>query len=162
VGKPRHSTICIQLYSSLAEAYLHLTLQQNMSTLVAVMVLLVVKSAKQRYEPSTRVRELLEIFRRMVNDSIRIGLETDTVSLKRLSHFAYKHLKTYRSHSVYRLTAISKAAGILASRKKSIRRGHPTKTPYLSKLVLVSCYGFKIRNGRLEIPVSRGKRLRVP
>src|SRR2546425_8671418 len=27
---------------------------------------------------------------------------------------------------------------------------------------LVSCYGFKVKNGELEIPISRGKRLRLP
>jgi len=60
---------------------------------------------------------MLEIFRCMVNDSIKIGLETDSSSMKRLSTLSYRQLKKYRCYSAYRLTAISKAAGILASRK---------------------------------------------
>jgi hypothetical protein len=55
--------------------------------------LLAVKSVTQYYRPSARVVELLEVFRRMTNDSIRIGLETETSSLKRLSLLAYRHLK---------------------------------------------------------------------
>jgi len=101
--------------------------------------------------------ELLEIFRCMVNDSIEIGLQTDTSSLKRLSFYAYSRLKRYRCYSAYRLTAVSMAAGILASRKKSLRRGYPTKTPYVSKHVLISCYGLKIEDGNLRIPLGEKK-----
>jgi putative transposase len=106
--------------------------------------------------------ELLEIFRCMVNDSIEIGLQTDTSSLKRLSFYAYSRLKKYRCYSAYRLTAVSMAAGILASRKKSLRRGYPTKTPYVSKHVLISCYGLKIKDGNLRIPLSEKKFELIP
>src|SRR5947199_8357668 len=95
----------------------------------------------------------------MVNDSIRIGLLNDASSLRKLSLLSYNQLAQYDSPSYYKLCAISRAAGILAARKKSTRRGYATRTPYAVRPVLVSCYGFKIRNGRLEIPVSRGKRL---
>jgi putative transposase len=105
---------------------------------------------------------LLEIFRRMVNDSIRIGLVNDASSLRRLSLLSYNQLAHYDSPSYYKLCAISRAAGILASRKKSLRRGFPTREPYTVRPQLLSCYGFKVRNGRLEIPVSRGKRLSLP
>src|SRR5439155_8170939 len=58
--------------------------------------------------------------------------------------------------------AISRAAGILATRKKSICRGYPSKTPYSVRPQLISCYGFKIENRSLRIPVSRRKRFRLP
>ena len=116
--------------------------------------LLAVKSVKQSYQPSQRVKAMLEIFRCMVNDSIKIGLETDSSSMKRLSTLSYRQLKKYRCYSAYRLTAISKAAGILASRKKSLRRGRPTKTPFMSNAVLVSCYGFKIEGKKLRVPLG--------
>src|SRR2546429_7595393 len=38
----------------------------------------------------------------------------------------------------------------------------PTRTPYAVRQQLVSCYSFKTKNGGLEIPVSRGKRLSIP
>jgi putative transposase len=103
----------------------------------------------------------LEVFRRMVNESIRIGLANDASSLRRLSLLSYNQLAHYDSPSYYKLCAISRAAGILASRKKSLRRGFPTREPYAVRPQLISCYGFKVRNGEVEIPVSRGKRLSI-
>jgi putative transposase len=99
---------------------------------------------------------LLEVFRRMVNDSIRLGLVNDASSLRRLSLLSYNQLAQYDSPSYYKLCAISRAAGILASRKKSVKRGFPIRIPYVVRPQLVSCYGFKVNKGGLEIPVSRG------
>src|SRR6058998_2949689 len=98
----------------------------------------------------------------MVNDSIRIGLVNDASSLRRLSLLSYNQLARYDSPSCYKLCAISRAAGVLAARNKSVRRGFPTRTPYGLRQQLVSCYGFKTKNGGLEIPVARGKRLSIP
>src|SRR5467141_4712247 len=124
--------------------------------------LLAVKSVWQHYAPTMEVLGLLEVFRRMVNESIRIGLANDVFSLRSLSVLSYSRLAQYDSPSCYKLCATSRAAGILAARKKSLRRGFPTRTPYAVKQQLVSCYGFKIKNGGLEIPIARGKRLSIP
>ena len=64
-----------------------------------------------------------------MNDSIRIGLLNDTSSLRKLSLLAYNQLARYDSPSYYKLCAISRAAGILAARKKSTRRGFPSNVP---------------------------------
>src|SRR5256714_7030865 len=124
--------------------------------------LLAVKSVWQQYAPTRDVLGLLELFRRMVNESIRIGLANDVSSLKSLSLLSYNQLAHYDSPSYYKLCAISRAAGILASRRKSLRRGLRTREPYALRPQLVSCYGFKVNNGGLEIPVSRGRRLSLP
>src|SRR2546429_4666247 len=124
--------------------------------------LLADKSVWQHYAPTRDVLGLLEVFRRMVNESIRIGIANDASSLRRLSLLSYNQLAQYDSPSCYMLCAISRAAGILASRRKSLRRGFATRTPYAVRQQLVSCYGFKTKNRGLEIPVSRGKRLSVP
>ncbi len=124
--------------------------------------MLAVKSVWQYYVPAADVLRLLDLFRRMVNDSLRIGLLNDALSLRKLSLLSYNQLARYHSPSCYKLCAISRAAGILAARNKSARRGYPTRTPYAVKPQLVSCYGFKIENGGLEIPVSRGKRFSIP
>src|SRR6266487_5531298 len=123
---------------------------------------LAVKSVWQYYVPAADVLRLLDLFRRMVNDSLRIGLLNDALSLRKLSLLSYNQLARYHSPSCYKLCAISRAAGILAARKKSHRRGFTARTPYAVKQQLVSCYGFKTKNGGLEIPVSRGKRLSIP
>src|SRR6266487_1315178 len=123
---------------------------------------LAVKSVWQYYVPAADVLRLLDLFRRMVNDSLRIGLLNDALSLRKLSLLSYNQLARYDSPSCYKLCAISRAAGILAARNKSARRGFPTRTPYSVRPQLVSCYGFKIEDGGLEIPVSRGKRFSIP
>src|SRR5207253_10614231 len=98
----------------------------------------------------------------MVNESLWIGIANDASSLRKLSLLSYNQLAQYDSPSYYKLCAISRAAGILAARKKSIRRGFPTKTPYAVRPMLISCYGFKIGNGLLEMPLSRDRRFRIP
>src|SRR5437016_3976522 len=98
----------------------------------------------------------------MVNNSIRVGLLNDVSSLRRLSLLSYNQLAQYDSPSCYKLCAISRAAGILAARKSSLRRGLPAGNPYAIRQQLVSCYGFKTKNGGLEIPIARGKRLSLP
>jgi putative transposase len=120
------------------------------------------KSVWQYYAPSNEILVLLELFRRMVNDSIRIGIANDASSLRKLSLLSYSQLAHYDSPSYYKLCAISRAAGILASRKKSLKRGFPTRQPYTTRTFLVSCYGFKIKNGAIEIPISRKERLGLP
>ncbi len=116
--------------------------------------MLVRKSVTQRFNPSALLLGLMHDFRTMTNLCIQIGLDSDASSLKRLSTLAYRHLETFTVPSCYKLCAISKAAGILAARKKSIRRGYPTKNPYLKMPILVSCYRFKISENSLRIPVG--------
>jgi putative transposase len=124
--------------------------------------LLAVKSVWQHYTPPREVLGLLEVFRMMVNESIRIAIANDVSSLRKLSLLSYNQLAQYDSPSCYKLCAISRAAGILASRKKSLSRGFATRTPYSVRQQLVSCYSFKTKNRELEIPVARGKRLSIP
>jgi putative transposase len=121
-----------------------------------------VKAVWQQYEPSQEILVLLDMFRRMINDSIRIGLLNDASSPRKLSLLTYNQLADYDSPSSYKLCAISRAAGILAARKKSFKTGFPTRQPYTVRPFLVSCYRFKVKNGGLEIPISRGKRLTIP
>ncbi|HVH14603.1 MAG TPA: transposase [Candidatus Angelobacter sp.] len=120
-----------------------------------------VKSVWQYHASASDVRMLLEVFRRMVNESLRIGLANDASSLGRLSLLSYNQLAQYDSPSYYKLCAISRAAGILAARKKSVRRGFTPRTPYAVRQHLVSCYGFKIENGYLHVSVSRRKRVSI-
>lgn len=98
----------------------------------------------------------MEAFRHMVNDCIRIGLENDISTMKNLCKLAYKSLAHYDVLSYYKLCAISHAAGILANRKKSIRRNLQPRHPYARKPLLVSCYGFKIVGGSLRVPIGNG------
>jgi len=61
----------------------------------------------------------------MVNESLRIGMANDASSLRKLSLLSYNQLAQYDSPSCYKLCAISRAAGILAARKKSVVEATP-------------------------------------
>jgi putative transposase len=113
-----------------------------------------IKSIKQSYTPTFRILETMEIFRHMVNDCIRVGLEHDISTLKKLSNLAYRQLASYDILSYYKLCAISQAAGILANRKKSVKRGLQPRQPYATRPFLVSCYGFKIEKNVLKVPLG--------
>lgn len=81
---------------------------------------------------------MMETFRQMVNDCLRVGLANNVSTMKKLSNLSYPLLARYNIVSYYKLNAISKAAGMLASRKKSLRRGYLTKDPYMRKPCLIS------------------------
>jgi len=115
-----------------------------------------IKSVRQPFVPDWNVLNFLETFRYMVNHCIRIGLQNDVHTLKKLSTLSYHELGQYDIPSYYKLCAISKATGILSNRRQSIKRGIYTKKPYLKKPILVSCYGFKLEGGIFKIP--RGDR----
>jgi putative transposase len=107
----------------------------------------------------------MEAFRGMVNDCIRKGLEANVSTMKSLSTLCYQDLRSrYPEMSPYLyLTAISKAAGFLASRRKSIKRGIHTKQPYLQKRLIVSCYHFKVSNGYLIFGgLKKSEKVRIP
>lgn len=113
-----------------------------------------IKSIRQPFVPDQKILNFLETFRYMVNHCIRIGLQNNCSTLKKLSTLSYRELGQYDIPSYYKLCAISKAAGILSNRKQSIRRGIFTKNPYMRKPLLTTCYGFKIENGTLKIPLG--------
>lgn len=121
-----------------------------------------VKAVKQSSTPSAKILSLLEDFRCMVNDCIRIGLQENITSMKALSLKAYHQLETYDIATYYRLTAISKATGILRNYRKSLRKNPNIKEPYACKLILVDCYGFKVEGNRLRITIRKGEYEYIP
>src|SRR6266700_1274534 len=68
-------------------------------------VVLAVRSVWQYYVPVADVLRLLDLFRRMVNDSLRIGLLNDASSLRKLSLLSYNQLairQTTRTQALVR------------------------------------------------------------
>jgi putative transposase len=105
---------------------------------------------------------MMETFRKMVNECTKIGLANDISSMKKLSQLTYKCTAKYNLVNYYRLCAISHAAGILANRKKSIKRGLQPRQPYATKPLLVSCYGFKITDGIWKVPLGHRQHFDIP
>ncbi len=98
----------------------------------------------------------------MVNDSIRIGLAENVTSLKSLSLKTYRQLERYDAMSYYKLCAISKAAGILKNHRKASGKGKPVKQPYARRPQLTTCYGFKISDASLQLPIKPGNKITIP
>ncbi len=103
------------------------------------------KSVKQNYQPSDEILSLLNDFRCMVNDCIRIGLAENVTSLKSLSLKAYGQLSAYDVPSYYKLCAISKATGILRNHRKSSRKNPNTKTPHARRPMLTTATASRSR-----------------
>jgi len=113
----------------------------------------VFKSVWQHYTPTPEIAWLLEQFRQMLNDCIRIGLAENVTSLKALSLKAYNQLSRHDVASYYKLCAISAATGILRNYRKAKRKNPYVKEPYARRPRLTTCYGFKIRDGELSLPI---------
>jgi putative transposase len=105
---------------------------------------------------------MMETFRQMVNECVRIGLGKNVSTLKQLIKLSYKELAKYDITSYYKLYAISHAAGILANRKKTIKRGLQPRQPYATKPLLIACTGFRIVNGILKAPLGDRKYFDIP
>src|SRR5436853_3749901 len=115
--------------------------------------LLAVKTVRQQYQTSADLLWLLDEFRRMVNVCIMIGIEQKVSSLRTLSSRAYSRLSRDML-GYYRLGAIGAATVIIRNYRKAERRNARTKLPYAKRLVLTSCYGFKIDDNLLKLPVK--------
>ncbi|QLH07043.1 RNA-guided endonuclease InsQ/TnpB family protein [Nitrosopumilus ureiphilus] len=111
-----------------------------------------IKSIKQNVPQNHDLDSMMETFRKMVNHCIRIGLENNCSTLKRLSMLSYHELSRYDILSSYKLNAISQACGRLSQMKQSIKRGRKTKSPFVRKQFLTNCYGIKINGSLLSIP----------
>jgi len=121
----------------------------------------VFKSVWQHYTPAPETSWLLEQFRQMLNDCIQIGLAENVTSLKSLSLKAYRQLSRYDVVSYYKLCAISAATGILRNYRKAKRKNPDMKEPYARRPRLTTCYGFKVRDGELSLPIHAKKHVRI-
>ena len=121
------------------------------------------KSVKQSCSIELELGEVMNAFRSKVNECIWMCIRTNAFSLKKLSCLSYKDLgaKYDKIPSYYPLTAISKEAGILAARKKSLRRGFRTKGSVPSKTALVSCYNFKVSDEEQALIFSVSSRRKI-
>jgi len=120
-----------------------------------------IKSIKQNFSPNQDLQLLMETFKDMVNHCIRIGLENNCSTLKKLSLLAYHELNQYNISSSYKLNAISQACGRLSQMKKDIKKGRKVKSPFVQKPYATNCYSFRI-NGMLHtIPYKKGYRINI-
>ncbi|HEV2119776.1 MAG TPA: transposase, partial [Candidatus Bathyarchaeia archaeon] len=115
--------------------------------------MIAVKAVKQRQQGSGEILRLLDEFRRMVNVCVSVGIDENISSLKQLSSKTYHRLSP-DILSYYRLCAISTATGILRNYRKAKRKNSRTAYPHAKRLMLTTCYGFKITKDLLRLPVK--------
>jgi len=96
----------------------------------------------------------------MVNDCVRIGIRENVSSMKSPSVKAYHQLSAYDVPTYYRLTAISRAAGILRNYGKELKRDRRARVPYITRLSLTDCYGFRVVHRLVKLPLG-GERIRI-
>lgn len=123
--------------------------------------MLAYKAVRQQFTPTAELCGIMETFRQMVNECIRLGLDSNISTLGKFSSLHYKDLNKYQIQSKYKLTAMSQACGRLSQMKRSIREGKTPKSPYIQKSYLVSCYGFKISEMSLAIPIGDKKYINI-
>src|SRR5712691_8333981 len=117
-----------------------------------------VKALKQNYQPTEEILSLLQDFRCMVNDCVRIGLRENLTSMKSLSMKAYHQLSAYDVPTCYRLTAISRAAGMLRNHRRELKkRNRSARVPYVTRPSLTDCYGFRVIHRLVRVPVKKGE-----
>ncbi|MEM3007942.1 MAG: hypothetical protein QXY15_07805 [Candidatus Nitrosotenuis sp.] len=114
----------------------------------------VIKSVRQHFTPNQDLQNMMDTFKEMVNHCIRIGLENNASTLKKLSSLSYQQLSSYKIQSYYKLNAISQAAGRLTQMKRDTKKGRKVRLPFVRKPYLVSCYGFKINGMLLSFPIK--------
>src|SRR5439155_8970519 len=111
------------------------------------------RSVIKKHQASLELLWLLDHVRRMVNVCVELGIQENLSSRMTLSLASY-HRLSREMLGYYRLGAISKATVILHNHRKAKKKNPRTRTPYARKLVLTTCYGFKIKDGLLRLPVK--------
>ncbi len=115
--------------------------------------MLVLKCVAQGWGPPQEILDALEAFRQMINECIAIGTRENVTSMRSLGSRAYHRLSRYDVPACYRLTAISKAAGILRNHRKSLRKNPNSKLPHAKKPCPVDCYAFRVLGNQLRLTV---------
>jgi putative transposase len=123
--------------------------------------MLAVKAVKQNIETS-EINNLLEVFRKMVNEAIRVGLERNITSRFKLSNAVYEPLHN-GLHTWYILSAVEKACTLLKNYRKAKRKNPKTKKPHVKKPFLsIGNQAYKIIDGKLRLPTKPKQFIYVP
>jgi putative transposase len=109
-----------------------------------------------QFKHSEPVGDLLETFRKMVNEAVRVALEQRITSRFKLIRAVYEPFKRYGLHTHYTLNACEVACGLIRNRRRR-------KTPYIEKAFLkLDNQTFKICGDILRIPVKPRQFIEIP
>ncbi|MGI0102316.1 MAG: RNA-guided endonuclease InsQ/TnpB family protein [Nitrosotalea sp.] len=123
--------------------------------------LLAVKSIKQTHR-CTELGKLMEEFRYMVNEAVRIGIKNNITSKLRLRNELYPMFKN-GFHTSYISMAVFKAHALLKSYRKALKKRPDAKMPYvLKEFLIVDSYVYKIFYDHIQIPTRPREFVVIP
>jgi putative transposase len=117
-----------------------------------------VKSVKFSYIPTIWTRELLETFRDMVNEAIRVCLEERISGRLRLRNRIYKEFKEkYGVVSCYPYSVAEVAWSIVKKHRRWSRR------PFAKRLMMkMDVHSYTLNYSILSLPFKKGERVLIP
>jgi IS605 OrfB family transposase len=117
-----------------------------------------IKSVKFQYSPTELTRDLLEIFRKMVNDAIRICIKENISGRLRLRDRIYKEFQErYGVLTCYPYSVAEVAWSIAKKHQKWNRK------PFATRLMMkMDVQNYSLNFGILSLPFKKGGRLLIP
>ena len=116
----------------------------------------VVKAVKFAYEPTPELLSLMDTFRLMVNEAIRVGENEGVTSKYGIQKLVYGDFKKYSLHSHYTHGACECASSLLKNKKRK-------KKPYVWKpLLKLDNQIFRLEDDTLRIPVKPRQFIHIP
>lgn len=114
----------------------------------------VTKCVWQYHDRSKDLLPLFDYFRLVANEAIRVGIEKNLTSKFKLHYELYYKLRS-EFHCRYIYGALECAAAKLKSYRKTKRKNHKAKIPYIFKNHLILDSGsYKISNEEIRIPIK--------
>jgi putative transposase len=118
----------------------------------------VIKSVKFSYTPTDAIRELLETFRDMVNEAIRICLEEGIKGRLTLRDRTYREFQEkYRIVSCYPYSVAEVAWSIVKKHRRWQRK------PIAKRLMMkMDAYNYSLNYSIISLPFRKGERILIP
>ena len=123
--------------------------------------MLAVKSIKQSHHCKD-LGSLMEEFRSMVNEAIRIGIERNITSKLRLRNELYPRFKN-GFHTSYISMAVFKSHALLKSYRRALKKNPHARQPYVWKgFIIADSYVYKIFYDHIQIPTRPREFVVIP
>jgi putative transposase len=124
----------------------------------------VTKCVWQYHNKKDDLKPVFDYFRYCANEAIRIGIEYNLTSKFKLHYPAYHKLcLDSKFHSKYIYGALECAASKLKLYKKTLRKKHNAKRPYISKNhIILDNQSYRIEDGSIRIPIEPGRYFIIP
>jgi hypothetical protein len=115
---------------------------------------LLYRSVRQRLIPDQRLLSLMNWFLLMMNDCIRLGLESDDVSYQAVKALCYPRMTEYGIENSYRVAAMFETSNLLKKYRTDLKSRHASRPICRNPFVSVSL-GVGTEGDQLVMPGNR-------